>query len=136
MRVAYFALSIQKLHSFPAGGVSYGVVFAFFIITQGVEGRGRRRPSCRGRHAGQRWGDWRTMYVVFDVSLRDAIRRYECRSLDVGALGGRRAHEALDGAAGDGCELLVHRVTSVLWRRRHARGTNHDARRRHRATST
>jgi microcompartment protein CcmL/EutN len=30
-----------------------------------------------------------------------------CRSLDIGGLQGRRAHEALGVAAGDGCELLV-----------------------------
>jgi hypothetical protein len=68
---------------------------------------------------------------VLTISLGDAIRRYECRSLDVGALAERRAHEALDAAAGDGCELLVYRVTSVLWRRPHARGSNHGAQARH-----
>lgn len=84
----------------------YSVVFAFFIITHGVERSGRRRSSCRGRHAGQE-RDGLQETDVLDLNLYGTIRYLGCRSLDGGALQGRRAHEALGVAAGDGCELLV-----------------------------
>jgi hypothetical protein len=48
-------------------------------------------------------------------------------SLDIGGLQGRRAHEALGVAAGDGCELLVSPGDVGAVAQASARGTNHHA---------
>jgi hypothetical protein len=48
---------------------------------------------------------------VLDIALLGTNMNSACRSLNAGALQGRRAHGTLGGVAGDGCELLVARVT-------------------------
>jgi hypothetical protein len=69
MDVTNLTLGVQQLHAFAGGGMSYGIIFALFIITQGVEGRRRRRPSCRRRHAGLGRGRWQEDDVL-DISLQ------------------------------------------------------------------
>jgi hypothetical protein len=64
---------------------------------------------------------------VLDAYLDGTIRYVGCRSLDIGELQGRRAHEALGVAAGDGCELLVSPGDVGAVAQASARGTNHHA---------
>jgi hypothetical protein len=92
MSLTNLAFGVQQFHALAGGGMSYGVIFALFIITHGVEGSGRRRPACWRRHAGQQRGRWQEV-LVLNMGLRVLIGSFASRSLKMGARQERRVHE-------------------------------------------